>query len=319
MGVIGISIFVITFLIIGSDKIIQTFTEISPIILLLVLLLTLPKLLLHTLAWQKLLKIQKIKINYLKALKYNLIGNFYGILTQGYSGEYLKILYMRDEIKEPYGKLFVNSTIKRALKSFSSYFIVLICAIFVIPVYPQIFAGIFLYVTLATTFYWIFIKPERGKKILNFLNKYLIPKKIKKQIMGFTGSFYKDFPKIKDLIKPFLICAFVEIIIITQLYILAVALSIQIPLYIIVVLHFAAGIIALIPISFSGIGIREGVLVLLYSLYGIAPEKAMVMSISINILSKLFTGLLSSFVLAIDAQQTRIRLTKIKSISAKQQ
>jgi len=106
----------------------------------------------------------------------------------------------------------------------------------------------------------------------------------------FSSTFYQDFPKIRSLTKSIIIDFFAHIIAIFQIYLLANALNINCPLHILLLLHFAAEVITCLPISISGIGIQQGALAVLYSMYGIEPVKAMVMSITLHVISKPLIG-----------------------------
>lgn len=103
------------------------------------------------------------------------------------------------------------------------------------------------------------------------------------------------------MIKPFIISRGVRIIAIFQIYILANALDITCPLPVLLLLHFGAGVIACLPISFSGIGIQQGALEALYSMYGISPVKTMVMSITLHVVTKPIIGAYGLSALGIDA------------------
>ncbi len=287
-----LGIFILIFLIvdIGAEKIIATFLKISPIYVVVAAALTFPRLLIRNTQWQFLLKKQKIQVSFVKSLKIFLIGYFYGSVTPGYLGQMIRIPYMKNATKEPLGKLFVNSTIETAVHGMSLYIMMLIGAFLVADQYPEIFFGACVFVGTSILIYAFFIKKERGEKTFHFLIKLFIPKRFASHMDQFVDTFYNDFPRIRDYILPFLLGIPAWIIIYSQIYILGLSLDIEVPYFLFLVLYPIANIIAFIPISAAGLGTREAALVFLFSLYGVAPEKAVVLSLAGHLLTDVLTG-----------------------------
>jgi len=288
--VIGLFILIYLVIDIGPEKIIATFLKISPIYIFIAAALTFPRLLIRNTQWQLLLKKQKIQVSFLKSLKIFLIGYFYGSVTPGYLGQMIRIPYMKDATKEPLGKLFVNSTIETAVHGMSLYIMMLIGAFLVADQYPEIFFGACIFVGTSVLIYAFFIKKERGEKTFHFLIKLFIPKRFAGHMDQFVDTFYNDFPRIRDYILPFLLGIPAWIIIYSQIYIMGISLDIEVPYFLFLVLYPIANIIAFIPISAAGLGTREATLVFLFSLYGVAPEKAVVLSLAGHLFTDVLTG-----------------------------
>jgi hypothetical protein len=70
-----------------------------------------------------------------------------------------------------------------------------------------------------------------------------------------------------------------ELVIILIYYVLSVALSWGIPFYFFLYTVPVITIVSMIPISFGGLGVREGATVLLFSLYGISAASAIALSL----------------------------------------
>jgi len=68
-----------------------------------------------------------------------LIGYFYGSITPGYLGQLMRIPHLKEYTGEPYGKLFVNSTIETIVHTFSIYIMILLGAFLVLSDYPELF------------------------------------------------------------------------------------------------------------------------------------------------------------------------------------
>jgi len=114
-------ILLIVYILLKEDinEIKNAFLAIHPIYIILALTLTIPRVLVRNTAWQMMLKEQKIYIGYWKSLKIFLIGYFYGSFTPGYLGQLMRIPYLKEKTREPYGKLFVNSTIETTVHTTS--------------------------------------------------------------------------------------------------------------------------------------------------------------------------------------------------------
>jgi len=309
--IIGIFILIYLIIDIGVENIIATFLKISPIYVIVAAALTIPRLLIRNTQWQLLLKKQKIQVSFVKSLKIFLIGYFYGSITPGYLGQMIRIPYMKDETKEPLGKLFVNSTIETAVHGLSLYIMMLIGAFFVAEQYPEIFFGACVFVGTSVLIYAFFIKKERGEKTFHFMIKLFIPKRFARHMGQFVDTFYNDFPRIRDYILPFLLGIPAWVIIYSQIYILGLSLDIEVPYFLFLVLYPIANIIAFIPISAAGIGTREATLVFLFSLFGVAPEKAVVLSLAGHLLTDVLTGFYG-FIISLTESRNNKHMSEFK-------
>jgi len=309
--IMGIFILIYLIIDIGVENIVATFLKISPIYVVVAAALTFPRLLIRNTQWQLLLKKQKIQVSFVKSLKIFLIGYFYGSITPGYLGQMIRIPYMKDATKEPLGKLFVNSTIETAVHGLSLYIMMLIGAFFVAEQYPEIFFGACVFVGTSVLIYAFFIKKERGEKTFHFMIKLFIPKRFAGHMGQFVDTFYNDFPRIRDYILPFLLGIPAWVIIYSQIYILGLSLDIEVPYFLFLVLYPIANIIAFIPISAAGIGTREATLVFLFSLFGVAPEKAVVLSLAGHLLTDVLTGFYG-FIISLTESRNKKNMSEFK-------
>lgn len=239
------------------NDIINAFLAIHPIYVILALSLTIPRVLVRNVAWQMMLKEQKINIEFWKSLKIFLIGYFYGSFTPGYIGQLMRIPYLKEKTGEPYGKLFVNSTIETTVHTSSMYIVIFICSLFFIYQFPELFILISIWCAFLIVTILFFISKKRGEKLLFGFTKYLLPNKIKSSSNQFISTFYKDFPKIRRLIIPGLITSITWIIIFSQEYIFVLALGVEIPYLYFLFLFPIANAAGFIPITFAGVGTRE--------------------------------------------------------------
>ena len=304
MPLIGVTLLIYLIVDIGTDEIISTFLQISPLYVIIAAMLTLPRVLLRNLGWQLILKKQKIFVSYIKSLKIFLIGYFYGSITPGYIGQLMRIPYLKDETNEPVGKLFINTIIEEAIHTMSLYMMMVIGAFFIVDQIPEAFPIACIVLLAHVAVYAYFIKRERGEKTLHFLIRLLIPKKFKSYFTRFVGAFYDDFPNIKYLILPFIVVIPTWIIIYTQIYILGLSLGIEIPYFVFILFLAIANIVAFIPITSAGLGTREATLIFLFSFYGVSPDRALVLSLAGFLLTDVLTGFYGFVISVAEARRT---------------
>lgn len=289
--IIGVIILLYIVYSLDIEEIKSAFLSIHPIYIIIALSLTLPRVLIRNYAWQLIQKEQKINLSYFQSLKIFLIGYFYGCITPGYVGQLMRIPYIREKIKEPYGKLFINSTIETVVHTFSLYGIVVIGALLLMERFPEILPVAVIWVIALSFFILYFIKKERGEKLLLTLIKYIVPKKVKPKLYRFVKTFYNDFPSVSKMILPFVLGIFTWIIIFSQEYIIVIALGLDIPYLYFLLLFPVANVVGFIPITFAGLGTRELAAIVIFStLFAVSEEKIFVVSLVGFIVTDIFTG-----------------------------
>ena len=288
---IGIIILIYIIYTLDVEKIKNAFFSIKPIFIILALSLTLPRILIRNYAWQLIQKEQNIKLTFFQSLKIFLIGYFYGSITPGYLGQLMRVPYMKKKTGEPYGKLFVNSSIESIVHSSSMYIMIIIGALLIVETFPGIFPITIVWIIILAIIIVYFIKKERGEKLFYTLITYLIPKKLKHNLNRFVQTFYNDFPKINRLILPFILGIFTWIIIFSQEYIIVIALGLNIPYIWFLLLFPLANAAGFLPITFAGLGTRELAAIVLFStLFAVGKEEILVVSLVGFIITDLFTG-----------------------------
>lgn len=305
LPLIGIAIFVYIVYNLDIEKIIVVFLSINPIFIICSLTLTIPRLIIRNTAWQIIQKEQKITISFFQSLKIFLIGYFYGSITPGYIGQIMRVPYMKEKTGAPYGKLFVNSLMETIIHTLSLYGMMLIGALLVIGVLPELLYISITWVVLLAIILFYFIKRERGEKLFRLLIQYLIPKKLKTNLYRFVDTFYTDFPEIKKLLLPLILGIFTWIIIFSQEYIIVLALGIDIPYLYFLLLFPIANVVGFIPITFAGLGTRELTAIFLFStLFGVVEEEVFVFTLLGFVITDIFTGFIG-FILSLTETKKR--------------
>lgn len=300
MPLIGIVILFYIIVDIGPSKIIATFASLDPLYIIISSTLTLPLLLIRNFAWQRIQKLQNIHMSFWRSFRITLIGYFYAAVTPGYIGQLMRVPYMKEVTGEPVGKLFVNNFIEAVIRTFVLFIMAVFGALLIASKVPNALPSTLLVLAAFIAFYGIFASKERGETILNLLGNLFIPKRLRPIFLKFIGTFYKDFPKISKLLIPLIIEIPTWIILYTQLYIIGVSLDINVPYTHFLLLYPIANLISFIPITSAGLGTREASLIFMFSLYGIPPEKTLVLSLSGYIITDLLTGLYGFILSAVE-------------------
>jgi len=291
LPLIGISILLYIIYTMDINKIINAFRSINPLFILGALALNFPQLIIRNYAWQLILKEHKIPIGFFASLKIFLIGYFYGSFTPAYSGQLMRMPYLKEKTGEPYGKLFINIIIETTVHTLSLYCMMFIGAIIVINLLPQVFYFVIFWLIFVALVILYFIKKERGQRFFDTLIKYLAPQELKTHFTSFANTFYADFPSAKKLIVPAILGVLTWIIVFSQGYIVALALGLSIPYLLFLVLYPVANTVGFIPITFAGLGTRELTAIFIFTnLFFVPKETVFVLAIVGFIITDVFSG-----------------------------
>lgn len=305
LPLIGIAIFVYLIYRLGFEDIIDAILSIPPIYIILSMLLTIPLMLIRNYTWQIIQREQKIKIGFLQSLKILFMACFYCVITPAYIGILMRVPYMKEKTGEPYGKLFVNSSIDSILHTLSLYGMMFIGSLLIIGTIPSLFYMSGVWILFLAVLLLYFIKKERGEKLFLLLVKYFVPGKIKRHLNDFVGTFYTDFPKIKKLIIPLILGAFTWIIVFSQGYLIVLALGLSIPYLSFLILFPIVNAASFLPITFAGLGTRELTSIFLFStLFSVAEEKIFVFTIIGFLIGDILPGFIG-FILSLTETKKR--------------
>lgn len=290
---IGIAILCYIVYTLDVQKIISAFLSIEPVFIVYSLLITIPLLLLRNTIWQIILKEQNITVGFFCSLKVYLIGVFYGSISPGYYGQLMRIPYLKEKTKEPYGKLFINTIVETFIHSFSLYGMMIIGAALVIGTLPELLPITIVWTLAFAVLALYFTKRDRGEKFFRILVTYLIPKKLKTHMNAFVDTFYSDFPRFRAMILPYLLGIITWIMVFSQEYLILLGLGLDIPYFLFLVLFPIANVAGFIPITFGGLGTRELTAILIFTtLFPVGKEQILVLSLVGFIVTDLFLGFL---------------------------
>lgn len=291
--IIGIILFGYIIYNIGIEKILFSFTKIYWYYYAIALLIFLPKLALSTIKWKYICDKQKIVIKKLQLLQLFLIGLFFGSVTPGGIGLHIRIYYLKQQSKASFEKCLTNSFIDGTLTILSGVFLATLGTILLFSKFSSFLPIILIFFIIYLAVFLFFMEKRRGSGFFNFIIRPLIPKKYQTNIDNYLDLMYEDLPRLRDTIIPFLFDITIWIISATQVYILALSFNIPVSYgEFILISIISVVVVSIIPISIGGLGVREGLFVVMLGAYGVAYEVAFVLSLAGFIVTALIPGLI---------------------------
>jgi uncharacterized protein (TIRG00374 family) len=281
---IGFIILIYILLNINIEKLLIDFSKINPVYLFLSIFSIVPIILLSNYQWQILLKKQKIKVSYLYSLKNIFIGYFYGFISPGGYGAYARILYLKNKSNTSLQKCFSNVILFNTI-DYINLLIIGIFGGFILINKSSDFLNLLIIIMIILiciiTIFIIFMKKDLSKKLLKNILKFkplnllINENKIKKSI----ELFYEDLPNLSFLKLPFILSITGWFLQFFELFLISKLFSININFIYFIAIISIANIISSIPITIYGLGTREIILISLFSLFGIIPEKIVSLSL----------------------------------------
>ena len=291
--IIGLALFGYIIYDIGIEKILFSFSAISWYYYIISLLVFLPKLLLSTFKWRYICNIQRIPTALSQLLQLFLIGLFFGSVTPGGIGLHLRIYYLKQQSKVTFEKCLTNSIIDGTLNLLAGVFLAFLGSLFLFSKFPSFLPIILIFFIIYFIAFLFFMEKKRGSTFFNFIIKPFIPKRYKENLDDSLDLMYEDLPTLSQTILPFILEIAIWIIAATQVFILAQSYDLTIPYIEFVLISIISVVVAnMIPISIGGLGVREGVFVVLLGSYGVAYEIAFVLSLAGFLVKTLIPGLI---------------------------
>lgn len=291
LSLIGVGIFVYVILQTGISNILTGFKLINSMIFLSFLVLPLIYIM-QAWKWHKILEIQGLHVPFWQLMKVHLIGVFYGTLTPGRAGSLLKAIYLKKLINKPAMELTSSVMLERLLD------FLCVCALAAVGAFffVQSSRNIIIPITIVLLVFIIGTSIIMSKRtficLMDFFS-FLIPKKFKLKIDEYVDSFYRRMISKRQLLYPAILTLITWGVIYFGSYTIALSLDVHINWFVFISLFSLATIISLIPITISGIGTRELVLINLLAPLGV-PRKITfiisIMSVAIFLLIPSFIG-----------------------------
>ena len=236
---------------------------------------------LKALRWQYLMKMQGIHYRLKDSLLAYFSGIYLGVITPGRFGEFLKAVYVSNERKIGLARS-VSSVVFDRLMDLFVLAAVACLGMVVFSGSPTLVSLSVLTVSMVMAAAALAFSHRIGSWLITACDDVLISPEMAERVRGHLGDFYEGIRELRQsqLVVPLLLSLAGIGTFYSLCYIIAVSLSINIsPLYLACCISIAS-IASLLPISISGIGIRDLILIGLFGSIGLSAETALSFSVT---------------------------------------
>lgn len=225
--------------------------------------------------WRFLLNSQQISYNYLYLLKITWIGSFYNQFLPGrIGGDAVKVMYLLSDNNISKEKATVSIFIDRIYNLLGLFVLVLVGYYLSLSsevLQTKLIVELILLLTIVFILVCAFLKILKNR--ISSQNKIL--KKIQKYANYFSEYFEMNVQSILLLFYALLY----DFVVILTIFLLAISLGVEIDLIEYIFYVPLIFFITLLPISFGGLGIREGGFVYFFSIFSVSNEIAVSVSL----------------------------------------
>lgn len=248
--------------------------------------------------WQALLSARDIRIGFNKLLSYSFIGLFFNFFLPGSSGgDFVRIYKVIDHTED---KMYAGISVlaERIIGTYTMISFVFIACLFSFNLLPNkllltIFSVIIAFFCFLLLF--IFLKTWIISLINKMPGKGKTFNKIKENVIIFYEAMHFFITHRQVLIKIMIISFFMQFLAIMGCYFVAKSIGLSLSVFYFFIFVPVTFFITAIPISLSGIGVREGVFVYLFSKAGVPSDTAVMVSLLFFSLG-IFIGLIGGVV-----------------------
>lgn len=296
LPIIGITLFIYFIFRLDLKNIINEIVKTDKFFIFLAFIFLFIMMFVQTYKWYFIARIQKINIPFRKAFEINIIGNFYGFVTPSKAGGIVRAEYLREFTENKnIGKGLFNFTIDKIFDLLSIIFLAILFSFVFkdkLNIHVAFFVTLFLMFLLATL---ILINKNRSKFFLSFFYRKLLSNRLKDKAKLTFDTFYEDVPKKRYLALFFILSVISWSLIYVIFYFIGLSLGIKLPF-----IHYLAilpmgTLIAMLPISISGLGTRELTLISLFGLFNVEATKVFSMSLIDIFIVGIFPSIIGIF------------------------
>jgi len=251
-----------------------------------------PLLYVKSFRWRLIQKDLGIQISQRDSLRYYIIGLFAGAATPGQLGDFIKTVYLHKK-GYPGGSAFFGVLYDRIYDVMALAF-VLFFGLALLSETETVLPVIYITAAVILVFLVFFLGARKFRKFITIdLFKHVLPYGIKRQLKKFKIDADVDKYQLRrsTLFLSFLLTLAAYGIVFYRYYLLLLTINLQPPFAVWFGGIALASFVTLIPISISGVGTRDAVLIGVFGTVGIEPEKAVAFSLLILLLM-LFNGII---------------------------
>ena len=274
---LGIVVLLIILAKIDVNKLLQILVNVNLIFLVTAIILNIPQLFLKSLRWNRLLLIQGINYSKITSFLTYMSSLYIGFVTPGRLGEFIKAVYLKSDKGISLSKGMSSVLVDRL---FDLYLLIILglIGIWKFDILGKLSNTSLFLLIIFVLFPLIILNKQLMGKVIGLIYKFVIKKKaqLRDKIEERFEDFYNGINQLinlKLIFSAFLTCLSYSVFFI-QCYLIAIAMGISINFITITLFMAISNLISFIPISISGLGTRDAILIYLFSLIDLNPELA---------------------------------------------
>lgn len=278
LPLLGLALLVYLLSRIGVGEVVMAVAAMEPRYLLGLPPLIAAALLVQTGKWDYILRRQPIRIPFGRLFQIHMVAFFYGLLTPARLGYFVKVAYLHQETGLLLPVCSVSVVVDRLLDFVVMFGMAFAGSVLVLggvaaaPIVGLLVATCALAATLV-------LSRRQARRVLQRGLNLAVFSRLARVGSGSIDAFYESLPPRRYLVVPFLLTIVNWVVIYSQTYLVARSLAIDIDYFVMMLLLPLGTVAALIPITISGLGSREAVLVVVFEMFGVAPSKTVAMSL----------------------------------------
>lgn len=308
LPLIGIVLLIYVLSTLDYAAILEVFTQLNPVFVILSFTSIIPILLFFGFEWHLILKRHHITVSYWYVIKNVFIGYFYGFITPGGFGAYTRALYLRDESGEPLHKCTVNILILNTVDYVALLTLGIVGGFFLSSYLPYVFPIFLIVFVIIVVLVYVLLRKETAQMLFTkLIRSELLSTKMKEKWADHLDLLYEDIPCINHLILPYGVAVFGWVLWFTELFFIAQLFQIQLPFLTFLFMISVANVLAALPISIYGLGTREAALIWMFSLFAIPVENVVSFSLFWFVLLWLTPSIIGAFVTLIESRKPRFK------------
>ncbi|MBU0953701.1 MAG: flippase-like domain-containing protein [Nanoarchaeota archaeon] len=271
----------------GIENIMETILILDPHLLLLAVSITIPTTFFKILRWKLILKASNVNIPFAEIIRIFMIGFFFGAITPSRVGNLIKFHYLRKYHNVPTSTAISISMIDRIFDVIVLAAFALLGLILVTTAIRTIYTAIAFVIIILAIILFIF-NEKTFKKIATFgiLRIKALRKLVKSRGEIDTNKAASDlYIPVKRMKNPkiFSITMLLTILIWTtigvQIFLILLAMGVPVNVYKTIVFSGTSSFLGLVPITISGLGVREGSLAFFLSTIGVSLDSGVAASL----------------------------------------
>lgn len=294
---LGVVLFGVLLYKIGPLTIWQHMKEANPLVLLLAVVLIVPSILARAIRWKIIVQSFGYRYSMAKASAVFAVGLFFSEITPGRAGDAVRAMYLKQEINS-FGKALSTIFVDRLADIFITLALALYAVFSVSMLGQQRLYGLALLAILLLSVPFLALHESLVRRTLRPFYRQLMPMRLKPLVANAFNEFYHGIRIVKKerkILSPVILLTVAGwLLSVLQGYLVAKALHLDVHFLFLLGVIPLVTLISVIPVTISGLGIREGSYIVLLGTLSIASSAAVAFSLLLAFVASWLPALLGA-------------------------